>query len=398
MLEQIVDAGREMLHADRASVLLLDSERDELYSEATSAREEIRFPADKGIAGETLSQRCVIRIDDCYSDARFNREVDRQTGYRTQSLISIPLIGDQEKTVGVMQLLNSEQGTFNDDDEHLADLFSGLAALAIQRTQAFQVRLQKAKMERDLDVARTIQENLLPKTIPNCLGYDLAAFSLPADETGGDIYDFIPMDVTDERSPLTILLADATGHGIGAAVSVTQVRAMLRIARRLDSSLDTLCRHLNAQLLADLPLSKFVTVFVGTLDPSTNLIEYHSLGQAPLLHYHAEVGECHWLPASAPPAGLTPNPPLNRPGSLEVAEGDIFVLLSDGFYEYANRAGEEMEKERIGEVIALHSLEPATEILEGLRRAVNDFAEGAPQSDDLTAIIIKRSTTAPRES
>ena len=81
-LENIVDAGHEVLHADRASVRLFEFDRQELYSEATSAREEIRFPASKGIAGDTLSKLSIIRIDDCYADGRFDPSVDRQTGYR----------------------------------------------------------------------------------------------------------------------------------------------------------------------------------------------------------------------------------------------------------------------------------------------------------------------------
>lgn len=109
-LEQIVDSGCEVLRAGRASVFLFDPARNELYGEATSSRDEIRFPADQGIAGQCLTEGSMIRVNDCYADPRFNRKVDEQTGYRSQALLSIPLIGIEQEPVGVMQLLNPERG------------------------------------------------------------------------------------------------------------------------------------------------------------------------------------------------------------------------------------------------------------------------------------------------
>jgi phosphoserine phosphatase len=352
VLESIVDAGREILHADKASVLLFDSDRQELYSEATSAREEIRFPASKGIAGETLTRLGIIRIDDCYSDKRFDASVDRQTGYRTTSLISLPLIGLDEGVVGVMQVLNAERGFFDDSDEWKAEILAGLAALAIQRVQALEDRVRNVKLKRDLDLAREIQENLLPDDIPPTPGYEVAVFSRPAEET--------------------------------------QVRAMLRMAGRLGTGLDTLCEQLDDQLKADLPSNKFVTMFVGVLDRSTHEIAYHSLGQAPLLHFRAASADCRWLPASAPPAGLVAHAGFKRPSPISLEPGDVFVLLSDGFYEYENPSGEQMGRPRVGSIIERASSADAQEIVAELCGALERFSEGAAQDDDLTAIVVKR--------
>ena len=391
VLESIVDAGHEILHADKASILLFDSARQELYGEATSAREEIRFPASKGIAGETLTRLGIIRIDDCYSDERFDASVDRQTGYRTTSLISLPLIGLDEGVVGVMQVLNAERGFFDDSDEWKAEILAGLAALAIQRVQALEDRVRNVKLKRDLDLAREIQENLLPDDVPPTPGYEVAVFSRPAEETGGDIYDLNPLgDVGGAASQLMILLADATGHGISAAISVTQVRAMLRMAGRLGTGLDTLCEQLDDQLKADLPSNKFVTMFVGVLDRSTHEIAYHSLGQAPLLHFRAASADCRWLPASAPPAGLVAHAGFKRPSPISLEPGDVFVLLSDGFYEYENPSGEQMGRPRVGSIIERASSADAQEIVAELCGALERFSEGAAQDDDLTAIVVKR--------
>ena len=139
------------------------------------------------------------------------------------------------------------------------------------------------KLRQEIAVAREIQIGTLPKAPPEIPGYDLAGVFLPTDDTGGDTYDFVP--TTDGR--LLILMGDATGHGIGPALSATQVRAMLRVAQRLGADLDDTFRHINDQLVADLPEDRFVTAFLGQLDPAAHLLRYHSGGQGPLLHFHA---------------------------------------------------------------------------------------------------------------
>ncbi len=391
LLEQIVETGRAALHADRASVLLLDRDTDEFYSQATSDGETLRFPANRGIAGETLRSG-ILRIDDCYADKRFNPEVDRQTGYRTKNMISVALVGVEDEAVGVMQLLNAERGQFREEDEELAETFAGFAAMAIQRAQATEDRVRKAKLERDLDVARQIQMALLPTQMPSVPGYELATYFEPADETGGDLYDLFPVRTPEgEPDQVAIMLADATGHGIGAAVSVTQVRSMLRVASRLDASLQQLCLQLNNQLEDDLPSGKFVTAFFGRLTPELHELHYLSMGQAPLLHYIAAEDRLHWMPASSVPMGLLQSPPLPTPEPIRMAPGDAFVLLSDGFYEQNDTNGAEMGTERVGAIVRAASGRGATALVDQLCSELHEFARGAEQADDLTAVVLVRS-------
>ena len=389
-LEKIVDVGTEVLQADRTSILLFDPVRDELYSEATSAREEIRFPASAGIAGECLRDGRIITVDDCYADQRFNPAIDQKTGYRSNCSISVPLIAEEGHKVGVLQCLNSLRGRFDESDVRLADTLAGFAALAIQRASNLDDRLRTAKLERDLSLAREIQMNLLPLEIPRCKGYDLAVFSQPAEETGGDIYNLIPLNGNGESDSLLILLADATGHGISAALSVTQVRAMLRIGVRVGSSLDELSLHLNNQLVADLPQNKFVTAFIGILDPAANRLAYHALGQAPILHVHSSGGICEKIGASSLPAGLLGIESLQPPAAIEFERGDLVVLLSDGYYEYKNSADQEFGAKRVADLLSANCRRSAQEILGVIRRAVEGFSEGAAPDDDLTAIVLKR--------
>ena len=164
------------------------------------------------------------------------------------------------------------------------------------------------KLEGDLQVARRIQQDTLPERIPIVAGFDIDGWSEPADETGGDTFDVIGYRrVPGERGPrlataeaegaeaerAVLLLADATGHGIGPALSVTQVRAMLRMAIRTGEDFPAIIRHLNAQLCADLTEGRFVSAWLGLLDADEQTLTGFSCGQGPLLYYRAAAGSLH---------------------------------------------------------------------------------------------------------
>ncbi len=269
--------------------------------------------------------------------------------------------------------------------DELGQLAVAMNAMAGGLKERDALRDERTKIERDLAVARQIQMGVLPSSIPPCPGYDIATYANPAEQTGGDIFDIVPGD----DQSLVLLLADATGHGIGPALSVTQVRAMLRIGVRLHSGLDTLFTQMNRQLCQDLDAGRFVTAFLGRLDPVANTLRYYSAGQAPLLYFRAADRSLTWLEATMTPLGVMED---DVPGveSIALAPGDVFVLLTDGFYEYHNTAGEQFDDRRVGEIVAAHHAEPAAAILNALLAATQAFAAGAPQKDDMTAIILKR--------
>jgi phosphoserine phosphatase len=420
ILGAVIDAGREVLHAERGTVFLYDAPPRELYSEVAHGAQQIRLSIDSGIAGACARTRAIVNVPDAHADPRFNPEIDRQTGFRTRCILSIPLIGLDDELVGVLQLLNPVKPCFDAADEDLAKVLASQAAVAIQRARLIQERVIKLKLERDLELARQIQMGVLPQHLPVCPGYDLAAFSQPAEQTGGDIYDVVAVGVDAGKPPegprargqrpsaagqgaaapaakpetrnskLLLLLADATGHGIGPALSVVQVRAMLRVGLRLAASLDELATHINRQLTEDLAATRFVTAFLGVLDPQTHEVRYHAAGQGPLLRYDAAGECCEWRDASTVPMGILPDAIEGQPPPLRMGTGDVLVLLTDGFYEYQNPAEQMFGKARVAQVVAEHREEGAQAILDALRAAVATFAAGAPQADDLTGVVVKR--------
>lgn len=395
VLELILHTGREVLEVDRGTVFLYDAARQELYSRVATGGESIRVPVDRGIAGECARTRQTIIVNDCYADPRFNPEVDRRTGYHTTCLIAVPLVGIDHELVGVLQMLNTRDGRFNSDDRVVAELLAAQAAVAIQRTLLLAERMVKLKLQHDLAVARDIQQNVLLRKLPRVPGYSLSVYNQPADATGGDIYDIIPLSPNphpdhDEASPLLLMVADATGHGIGPALNVTELRSMLRLGLRLSADLPRLLVQINQQLADDLPSDRFITAFLGVLDPLRHEVRYHAAGQGPLLHYRAAAREAVWREPSTTPLGMFSDIDVDAPPPVRMERGDLLVVLTDGFYEYQSAAGEELGTARISELIQRVHRRPVEEILSALLLYLQDFAGSAPQVDDLTAMLVKR--------
>jgi phosphoserine phosphatase len=386
MLARVIDAGREVLAADRGTVFLYDSAADELYVKSATGLESARFPADRGIAGECARTKRVVNVADAYADPRFNPEIDRKTGYRTRCLLTVPLVGFDDSLVGVLQLLNKVDGVFTDADARIATALGAQCAVALQRARMLEERVAREKMERELAIARDVQMRALPQEMPQVPGYDIAGFSRPANETGGDTYDVVPL----ASDRLCLLLGDATGHGIGPALCATQMRGMLRMAMRLDADLDATFKQINEQLCSDMLDNRFVTAFLGILDTRRHEVAYHSGGQGPLLHFHASDGRLEWLGTTTPPLGLFTGLPLGPQGRLHLEPGDVLALLTDGIYERADGEDRCFGEERVGALVREHSRESASRLVEIVLEGAEQFAGGVAQQDDVTLLVLKR--------
>lgn len=386
MLSEVVDAARSVLHADRGTVFLYDAATDELVMTVATGMDPIRIPATRGIAGECVQTRTLINVPDCYADPRFNPDVDRKSGYRTRCMLTLPLIDHEDHLVGVLQLLNKHEGVFNATDEHVAKALAAQCAVALHRVQMTEKMLLTEKLDQEIKVAREIQMSALPKSMPDVPGYDGAGIFRPTDQTGGDLFDFVRL----EDGRLFLLLGDATGHGIGPALSATQVRAMIRIGLRLGASLDEIFTQTNNQLVDDLPDDRFVTAFLGQLDPSTHTVRFHAGGQGPLLHYHAASDECEWHGATTFPLGALPQNRLKEAQSIELAPGDVLGLISDGIYEYENTAGAQFGQSGVADVVSRYHQKPMTELVSLMLAEARAFGGSAPQSDDITIVLVRR--------
>lgn len=386
LIRQIQEAALPTLGCERVTLFLFDADTDELWSRFATGTDEIRFPATAGIAGETLRSGSTINVPDAYQDERFNRKIDEKSGFRTKSILSVPMFGYDGSPVGVLQVLNKKNGSFTAHDENLAETFCSLTGVAVQRQLLLNEYEHKQEMLRDLAVAREIQQSFLPKQAPSVAGYDIAGWNRPADETGGDCYDFV--EFPDGRTGF--LLADATGHGIGPALMASQCRALIRGVVDATGKLSVAIETTNRILNEDLSSGRFLTVFLGYLDGEEHQIRYVSGGQAPLLHFKRKSGDRITLDATAVPLGIMPFFDSSPAPPVEMDEGDVFFLASDGFYEWANPDHEEFGTGCVFDVIEENPKASAAEIIELVRMALIEFARGTPQDDDLTAVAVIR--------
>jgi phosphoserine phosphatase len=393
MLAEVVEAAKRVLHADRGSVWLYDRDTDELELGVAHDIAALRIPAGTGIVGRCARTREIINVPDCYADPRFDPSTDRRTGYRTRCLLTLPLVDHKGVLVAVMQLLNKHEGVFDAADESLGRVLASQCAVALQRTLMLEGLIEGEKLRQQLETARVVQMSTLPSAMPHVPGYDVFGTFKPADLTGGDTFD---LALIGER--LLIVLGDATGHGIGPALSVTQMQAMLRMAFRMGADLDTAYLQVNNQLAERLPADRFITAFIGLLDPKSHALRFHSGGQGPILCYKAASDACvDYEPTSFPLAAM-PLERLRPAVTLELAEGDVLALVSDGIFEYPNALGEQFGAQRVRELLAAHHRKPAADIGAQLLKAVTHFADGSPQQDDMTIVLVKRAGAAATRS
>ena len=388
LLTEVVEAGKEVLLAERGSLWIYRADHRDLELKVPTEGKDsppIRVPAGRGLVGECLEKRQIINVPDAYADRRFSDSVDRTTGFRTRSILSIPLLGRQGDPVGVMQLLNKQGGVFDHNDEMAATALAAQCAVTLQRTQLTESLMLKERLDEEVSLAREIQMSTLPNVMPAIPGYDVHGEFIPTDATGGDMFDLV---VLNDR--LFILLGDATGHGIGAALSATQMQASLRVAFRCGADLAQAYRHVNNQLTEDLPDDRFLTAFMGFLDPPSHAVSYYSGGQGPLLHYHSAEQRCEWLKPTHFPVGIMELDDLGEAGTISLAPGDVLALLSDGIYEYVNDQGAQFGEDRVANLMDDHHHLPMSKLSKQLLNAVSEFGEGAKQADDITIVLIRR--------
>jgi len=249
-----------------------------------------------------------------------------------------------------------------------------------------ETRRQMEGLKHDLEVARSIQQSLLPHSMPHVSGWDIAAWNQPADQTGGDYYDWQPLP----NGRVVVALADVTGHGIGPALLASVCRAYARSNFRSQGSFLKAMEEINSAVAADVQEGRFITFVAAILGPDSATVELLSAGHAPLFLYWLKHDRFDLMEAHALPLGISESFLSEPPASLELGPGDLLVLATDGFFEWANAGEERFGTERLGASLRASREKPAAEIILNLYQDVLKFAGGTKQTDDLTAIVLKR--------
>jgi len=302
--------------------------------------------------------------------------------------ILLAFIRSRKVTEPIMQLANTANrlaaGDFDarveintgDELENLGHIFNRMGANLKERD----------KMKHSLDLAKEIQQQFLPSSAPDNFNFDLAAKSLYCDETGGDYFDFIPLNGPDRK--LGIAVGDVSGHGVGAALVMATARGILHsLADNDQNDLESLVRKLNNYLYRGTASSNFMTLFYGIITPATQSLSWISAGHAPMFLYRN--GRVEELGCSGIPLGIFEDTEFDVPPDIMFSSGDILLIGTDGIWETQNNAGEMFGTKKITQLLIRHAENSADEIITKLISELDSFRNEAPQVDDITLMVIK---------
>lgn len=346
-----------------------------------SSKEQEHFHFSQALLGWMHLNKKPLVINDPKNDERF-RGIPWDESIR--SLIAVPMMAKSELR-GVLTVYNKKEGKpFAEDDQRLLAIIAGQSGQVVENARLYEKEKTLVKMQEEIRLAARIQTELLPKTAPTVAGYDIVGRTIPAQEVGGDYFDFIPID--DNR--LAFCLGDVTGKGLPASLLMANLQATLRGQTLTTGSPKTCLERSNQLLYQSTSPEKFATLFYAILDLQNHQIHYSNAGHDNPDRYSGTVAAKR-LKIGGIPLGMLPEFTYEQE-SVSLEDDSILVAYSDGVTEAMNAQEDMFGEERIAAVIDQHKHAPATEIIDHLVSAVKTFAAGHPQSDDITVVVMRR--------
>ncbi len=383
LLDSILRACVEKTSAERAAIMLV-SKDGTLIPRAyfSRAKSSGRFAISQSIASKAIRENQAILIKDVAGDENL-RMSESVASLRIRSAICTPL-WNGEKTVGILYVDTTElERQFGETDLLFFSSLSGMIAEKIENTLLAEIAKEKERLDTEIEIARDIQHHLFPKEIPHIEGYDITCFNRASREVGGDYFDVITIGES-----YGIAIADVSGKGIGAAMLMSNLQAILRSKATITTAPGELLRQTNVDLLDRVGEGRFISMFYVILEPQVCRLTYANAGHNPPLVVKKE-GETTDLQVSGIPLGILSNTEYQAFEQM-ISPGDLVVLYSDGITECMNKSGDQFEEKRLREVLKENRAKPAAEILEAIVLAVDAFREDELISDDMTLVVLKR--------
>lgn len=384
LFTSILTVARNELHVDRGTLYFVDEQKQEIWTKiAGGVSTQIRLPFGKGLAGSVAATGEPLILHDAYEDPRFDRSHDARTGYRTRSVLCVPIKNRNHKVVGVLQLLNKTTGPFGPRDLEFLGSISEHMAIAMENATLHMELLEKQRMEQELQLGREIQSRLLPSPPVDVAKTQLAALNIPCYEVGGDYYDFLELPDGD----VGLVIGDVSGKGVAAALIMSSIQAALRVAAPIEDDLARLMQRLNALIFRSARGRKYVTFFFGRYTPSTGELRYVNAGHnPPLIANGSGLTE---LQSTGRPIGILAESHYEEK-TVTMPPGSTLFLYTDGLNEANDPDENEFGNDRLRALFeAVHGDEAAA-IPAKVIEAVTAYEAGASPSDDKTIVIARR--------
>ncbi len=387
LLSIILHLATKNLDAERGTIYLTDEKTNELWSKVLKGEGlvEIRLPLGTGIAGTVAQTGETVNLKDASKDKRFFAGFDKRSGFRTRTMLCMPMKNRHGKIVGVFQIINKKEGMFDKEDELFLKAFSEHAALAVENARLHQTSLESERVQKELQIAGEIQQRLLPKEIVPIPHYEVAAAAQPCTSVGGDYYDVISVG----KNRYAFIMADVTGKGVPAALLVSTLHASLRAYIQSDTNLSELTAKLNKLVYENSPAERFITFFIMILDCSSHTMTYVNAGHNFPYLLRPDSGNVIELEANGLPLGMVDGVQYES-RQLSLGRNDVLALYTDGVTEAMDKTRQQYSEERLKDVLRNTMVKPACEIKDDILHDVRIFIGHEPPSDDLTLLVLKQ--------
>ena len=319
---------------------------------------------------------------DLPSSKKFSALRSKLSHEKIAALVPLQLQNDVK---GILCLGERLRGnTYSTEDLEFVFSLANLAFVSLENSRLFDEAIEKKKLESELLIAREIQQGLLPGTLPEIPGFDVAAVNISSKQVGGDYYDVLLND----DGHAVIAIGDVSGKGTPASLLMANVQATVHALVPFRLRLSDATARINDLIHRNTGSDKFITFFWGTVDPSTRLFRYVNAGHNQPFVLRAD-GSIERLSEGGLILGIMRTMIPYQEGSVELRSGDAVVMFTDGVSEAMNTAGVDYTEERLEQFILGLRGRSAAEILTAIKNEIQLYTVGAPQSDDITMVVLK---------
>ncbi len=338
---------------------------------------EPRLKMGEGFLGSVAQSAQAIVSPDVSKDPRYFAARDL-----TRSEMVAPIISN-DKVIGVFDLESDHLDAYSEDDLTVLQLLTSQVAIIIEKVRLHKQVVEKKRIQAQLEIARQVQLDLLPATDPEIEGFDISSYIFPTEEVSGDYYDWVK--IFDDQ--IGIVVADAVGKGIPAALLMAFLRASLRSCVQIGYAPHIAFSKVSSLLKDSIEDNKFITAIYGILDSTNKSFVFSNAGHNPPLLIKPN-GEYRYVEYGDVPLGMFDDSRYHQ-HFIRFEPGQVMVIYTDGITEAANPTGEEYGGERLAKRVLEGIHLPAKRLIDHIRKGVDDFTEKKFLDDDGTLFIVK---------
>ncbi len=379
LLKTIKELSLQVVNAEASWLVLNRKDKNILYTQ------NISF-----LSAEKISEHFLKNLNSMNDSiitilgTKLNNLISIEEKYN--QIVCVPL-KSHNKINGYLFIARKSELLFDDEDRKSIETFAYYSSIAIENSQLLRESIEKERLKKELEMARDMQQQLLPSTIPQFSNFDISAMFIPANEVGGDYYDIIRIDA----NRFYLAIGDVSGKGVSAALLMANLQAFLKSICKQNIQLEDATKLLNELVSENTYDGKFITFFWGIFDNNDRTIEFVNAGHNPPILVNEK--SIQYLSTDGMLLGVEPT--IYRKEKLQLQKGDILVFYTDGVTEARNINEEEFSCKRLEELLLEEKnsinniMKTSDEILQSIKNEIEKFTKDQSQSDDITGVVIK---------